>query len=102
MRLLTTLFALLVLAVAASAAEGSTTFKHCGDTGRLGPQNVRVHGASCKQARNLARAHEGTCDLRNRVCYVGDYKCTRHFFGNSGTRVRCVNGARVVRFFYGT
>ncbi len=98
---ITTALAAFVLAlVAIGTAHAATTFRHCGDL-KTGPQDIRALHVRCKAARNLARAHRGTCDLRNRTCYVGDYHCTRKFFGNSGTRVRCTNDAAVVKFFYG-
>jgi hypothetical protein len=62
---------------------------------------------SCRTARRLARRHyhrigDGeSCDLRNASCTIGAWKCSRTFFGNSGTRVRCTRGAARVRFIYG-
>jgi len=100
---ITTSIALLVLAaVGAGAAQGAANVRHCGNIGLTGPQNIRAVHVKCKPARHLARVHQSSCDLRNKVCYIGPYRCSRKFFGNSGTRVRCTDDRRVVRFFYGT
>jgi hypothetical protein len=94
--------ALLGLSTVAVAQGSAGNVRRCGDIGLTGPQNIRTRNVSCTAARHLARAHHGTCDLRRRRCFVGDYTCTRKFFGDSGTRVHCANGRRVVGFFYGT
>ena len=89
---------LLFGAVPANAAAA----RNCGSIGNTAPQEVRADSTSCRSARSLARAHDRDCSLRPRTCKVSGYTCTRRFFGNSGTRVRCSRGDAVVRFFYGT
>ena len=100
------LFAL--LAAAAPAASGLRE-RRCGDVAGppSAPQGVRAAGVSCATAKRLARRHANRsgrgerCDLRKASCRLGGWRCRRTFFGNSGTRVRCIRGAARVRFFYG-
>ena len=80
----------------------------CGHIGRVGPQRITSRRTSCRTARRVARAHSHrihrgqTCDLRHRSCRVLGWRCTRRFFGNSGTKVHCTRGVRGIRFIYGT
>ena len=89
------------LLLAVPAAPGAEA-RRCGSIGNTGPQSIRAYSTACRSARSLARAHDQACSLRPRTCQVSGFTCTRRFFGNSGTRVRCSRGAAVVRFFYGT
>lgn len=99
---------LAVLAVAAPATMAATE-RRCGDVsgGPSAPQDVRATGVSCRRARSLARSHDRQsgrgerCDLAKTSCALEGFRCRRTFFGNSGTRVRCAEGAKLVRFFYG-
>ena len=99
----------LLLAGATATAAGAAGERRCGDAGSApdAPQDVRATGVSCSHARSLARAHSRQnlrgqhCDLAKASCRLQGYTCTRTFFGDSGTRVRCSDGPRRVRFFYG-
>jgi hypothetical protein len=91
------------------AATGATEHS-CGvaGPGLQAAQGVHATGVSCTAARRLARRHSvrngrnDACDLAKVSCRLDGYTCRRTFFGNSGTRVRCTQGAKRVRFFYGT
>jgi hypothetical protein len=101
--------AVVLLLLAATAAPASTE-RRCGVAGSAfdAPQDVRALGVSCRTARALARKHSrndgrnDVCDLAKPSCRLDGWSCKRTFFGNSGTRVRCLKGAARVRFFYGT
>jgi hypothetical protein len=108
MRKLAILAALAALALAASTAHAAAE-KRCGDLNNAPDtaQDIRALGVSCSKARSIARTHRRTlhagqaCDLKKPSCTVSGFTCRRTFFGNSGTRVRCTNGPKRVRFFYG-
>lgn len=97
-----------VTLAAAPAASASAPDHGCGGLEPTGPQQIRAAHVSCAGARRVARAHDqeshagGPCDLRRATCGVHGYTCSRSFFGDSGTRVRCTRGARVVGFVYGS
>ena len=104
------LFAALAACCAAPASAHDE--KSCGDLpGAVdAPQDVRVAGTTCAVGKALARRHatmsgrNERCDLAKRSCVLTGWRCTRTFFGNSGTRVRCRRGnthARA-RWFYGS
>jgi hypothetical protein len=93
--------AVVALAFAAiGTAQGASGFKKCGKAGDA--QNVQAKNIRCRFARTIARSHASNCNLKKKTCYVGDYKCVRKFFGNSGTRVRCTSPPAVIKFFYGS
>src|SRR3954466_1052307 len=108
MRTLTLLAALAALALAPALARAAGE-KRCGDLSNAPDtaQDIRALGVSCTTARAIARGHHRQldagerCDLRKSSCTLSGYTCRRTFFGNSGTRVRCTNGPKRVRFFYG-
>ncbi len=72
------------------------------------PQEIRATGVSCGAARALARKHSrmsgryDVCALAKRSCRLDRYTCTRTFYANGRTRVRCLRGAKRVRFVYGS
>jgi hypothetical protein len=109
MRTLTVLAALAALVLAAPALARAAAEKHCGDLNNAPDtaQDIRALGVSCAKARSIARSHRRQvhagekCDLKKPSCTISGYTCRRTFFGNSGTRVRCTNGPKRVRFFYG-
>jgi hypothetical protein len=109
MRTLTLLAALAALAAVAPALARAAAERHCGDLSHAPDtaQDIRALGVSCTSARSLARSHRRQvgagerCDLKKSSCTLSGYRCRRTFFGNSGTRVRCTNGPKRVRFFYG-
>jgi hypothetical protein len=108
MRLAVVLAAALALAFAAAAP--AATERRCGVAGSAfdAPQDVRALKVSCPTARRFARKHSrnngrnDVCDLAKPSCRLDGWVCKRTFFGNSGTRVRCIKGAGRIRFFYGT
>ena len=108
MRSLTLLAALAALALAPALARAAAE-KRCGDLSKAPDtaQDIRALGVSCTSARSIARSHHRQvgagerCDLRKSSCTLSGFTCRRTFFGNSGTRVRCMNGPKRVRFFYG-
>jgi hypothetical protein len=108
MRRLAFLAALAALAIVASTAHAAAE-KRCGDLNNAPDtaQDIRALGVSCSTAKSIARSHRRQvhsgekCDLRKASCTISGYTCRRTFFGNSGTRVRCTNGPKRVRFFYG-
>jgi hypothetical protein len=109
MRTITLLAALAALAAIAPALARAAAERRCGDLS-MAPdtaQDIRALGVTCTKARSLARSHHlqvgagERCDLRRSSCTLSGYACRRTFFGNSGTRVRCTNGPKRVRFFYG-
>jgi hypothetical protein len=109
MRTLTLLAALAALALAAPALARAAAEKRCGDLNNAPDtaQDIRATHVTCAKAKQLARHHMRTrdqgqrCDLRKASCVLDGYTCRRTFFGNSGTRVRCASGMKLVRFFYG-
>ena len=109
MRTFTLLAALAALAALTPALARAAAEKRCGDLNSAPDtaQDIRALGVSCANARSLARSHRRQlhagekCDLRKSSCTLSGYTCRRTFFGNSGTRVRCTNGPKRVRFFYG-
>jgi hypothetical protein len=100
------IIALAALALVVPAAHAETK---CGDATNTPDtaQDIRATHVTCAKAKALARHHMRTrdqgqrCDLRKASCVLDGYTCKRTFFGNSGTKVRCANNAKVVRFFYG-
>ncbi len=108
MRTFTLLAALAALALAPALARAAAE-KRCGDLSNAPDttQDIRALGVSCATARSIARTHlnsvdrDGKCKLATPSCTIRGYTCRRTFFGNSGTRVRCTNGPKRVRFFYG-
>ena len=104
---LTAVVALLLVAVPAAPAA---TEKACDDVpGAVdAPQDVRALNVGCTAARRLAKWHSNhsgrneRCSLAKKACTHDGWRCTRTFFGNSGTRVRCTKGSARVRFFYGS
>jgi hypothetical protein len=108
MRTLTLLAALAALALAPALARAAAE-KRCGDVTNAPDtaQDVRALGISCATARSIARTHfrsvrrDGKCNLGNASCTIRGYTCRRTPFGNSGNRIRCTNGPKRVRFFYG-
>jgi hypothetical protein len=100
----------LVVLLALSGGAPAATERACGDVAGSvqPPQDVRAVGVGCVAARRLARHHwrqsgrYDHCSLGKKACRLDGWRCTRRFFGNSGTRVRCTKGAARVRFFYGS
>jgi hypothetical protein len=100
------IIALAALALAVPSAHAETK---CGEATNAPDtaQDIRATHVTCTKAKQLARHHMRTrdrgqrCDLRKASCVLDGYTCRRTFFGNSGTRVRCASGMRLVRFFYG-
>jgi hypothetical protein len=105
------LLALAIAIVAAAPAEAAAAGgeRFCGSilTRPDAPQRIRAQGVGCRFALTLAVRHYrsvergGRCRLGRPSCRLGRYRCRRAFFGNSGTRVRCRRGERLVRFVYG-
>jgi hypothetical protein len=102
----------LTLALSASSPAAAVEVENrCGDVVKAGffdtPQAVKALGVSCRRAKRIATRHWRTsgrnehCDLAKPSCTIQGWTCRRHFFGNSGTRVRCASGNRRVRWFYG-
>jgi hypothetical protein len=108
MRTFVLVAALAALALAPALARAATE-QRCGDVTNAPDtaQDVRALGVSCATARSIARTHfhsvqrDGKCNLANASCTIRGYTCRRTFFGNSGSRIRCTNGPKRVRFFYG-
>ena len=109
-RMLLPLLIGLALLLAFSGGAPAAAERTCGDVpGAVdAPQDVRALGVSCATAKKLAKwhsTHSGRnerCSLAKKACTHDGWRCTRTFFGNSGTRVRCTKGDARVRFFYGT
>ena len=108
MRTAAAAFALFLVAL--TAAPASAAERRCGDLAGAvdAPQGIRAERASCTTARRLASRHSrnngrnDVCALAKPSCRLGDWRCRRTFFGNSGTRVNCTRGSAHVRFFYGS
>jgi hypothetical protein len=109
MRTLTLIAALAALVLAAPALARAAAEKRCGDVTDAPDtaQDVRALNVTCATARSIARTHfhsvrrDGKCNLGNSSCTIRGYTCRRTPFGNSGNRIRCTNGPKRVRFFYG-
>jgi hypothetical protein len=86
------------LAFAAGSTAYASTVRECGDlvSSGAGSYNVTTRHVSCHYARRFVRHAPGRC--YSGTCRYRHFKCRARQEGYELTDIRCVRGAKVIRW----